>query len=137
LAVNVGTSALHLIIRALGLGPGDEVIATPSSFIASTNCILMEGAVPVFVDTDPRTLCIDPALVEAAITPRTRAILAIDAFGHPADWHALENVARQHNLALIEDSAESLGSTLDGTHCGSFGRAAIFRLLSQQTDHDR
>ncbi len=125
-AVNSGTSALHLIIRALGIGPGDEVITTPFSFIASTNCILMEGAVPVFVDIDPQTLCIDPALVEAAITPRTVAILAVDAFGHPADWHTLEDLARQHSLSLIEDSAESLGSTIDGTHCGAFGDAAIF-----------
>ena len=88
IAVNSGTSALHLVIRALGIGPGDEVITTPFSFVASTNCILFEGATPVFADIDPKTLCIDPAAVEAAITPRTRAILAVDVFGHPADWPA-------------------------------------------------
>lgn len=125
-AVNSGTSALHLIIRALGIGPGDEVITTPFSFIASTNCILMEGATPVFVDIDPKTLCIDPKAVEAAITPRTKAILAVDVFGHPADWHRLDQIAEKHDLILIQDSAESLGSRLDGKPCGSFGHAAIF-----------
>jgi perosamine synthetase len=125
-AVNSGTSALHLIVRALGIGAGDEVITTPFSFIASTNCILMEGAIPVFVDIDPQTLCIDPEAVKAALTPRTKAILAVDVFGHPADWHRLEQIAREHDLILIEDSAESLGSRLDGKPCGSFGRAAIF-----------
>ncbi|MBU1050669.1 DegT/DnrJ/EryC1/StrS family aminotransferase [Candidatus Bipolaricaulota bacterium] len=125
-AVNSGTSALHLIVRALGISAGDEVITTPFSFIASTNCILMEGAVPVFVDIDPQTLCIDPDLVEAAITPRTVAILAVDAFGHPAAWDQLERIAQRRGLALIEDSAESLGSRFDDKPCGSFGRAAIF-----------
>jgi dTDP-4-amino-4,6-dideoxygalactose transaminase len=125
-AVNSGTSALHLIVRALGIGPGDEVITTPFSFIASTNCILMEGATPVFVDIDPQTLCIDPEAVRSAITSRTVAILAVDVFGHPADWRRLETIAMEHDLILIEDSAESLGSALDGKPCGSFGRAAIF-----------
>ena len=125
-AVNSGTSALHLIIRALGIGPTDEVITTPFSFIASTNCILMEDATPVFVDIDPQTLCINPEAVEEAITPQTKAILAVDVFGHPADWHRLEQIAEKHDLILIEDSAESLGSHLDGKPCGSFGRAAIF-----------
>ena len=125
-AVNSGTSALHLIIRALGIGPGDEVITTPFSFVASTNCILMEGATPVFVDIESRTLCIDPELIEGAITPRTVAILAVDVFGHPADWHRLSQIAAEHNLVLIEDSAEALGSRLDGKSCGSFGRAAVF-----------
>jgi len=125
-AVNSGTSALHLIIRSLGIGPGDEVITTPYSFIASTNCILMEGATPVFVDIDPVTLCIDPDRAAAAVTPRTKAILGVDVFGHPADWPALAAVADAHGVALIEDSAEALGSRLDGRACGSFGRAGIF-----------
>ena len=125
-AVNSGTSALHLIIRGLGIGPGDEVITTPFSFIASTNCILFEQAVPVFVDIDPLTLCMDPEQVERAISPRTKAILAVDVFGHPADWPALERIAGDHGLLLIEDSAESLGSSLDGRSCGSFGKAAVF-----------
>ena len=125
-AVNSGTSALHLIIRGLGIGPGDEVITTPFSFVASTNCILMEGAMPVFVDIDPNTLCVAPEHIEKAITSRTKAILAVDVFGHPADWPRLEAIAKQNHLLLIEDSAESLGSTLHGRPCGSFGAAAIF-----------
>ena len=125
-AVNSGTSALHLIVRGLGIGPGDEVITTPFSFVASTNCILFEGAQPVFVDIDPETLCIDPKRVEGAITPRTKAILAVDVFGHPADWEELERIAADHGLYLIEDSAEALGSMLRGRPCGSFGKAAVF-----------
>jgi len=125
-AVNGGTSALHLIIRALGIGPGDEVITTPFSFIASASCILMEDAAPVFADIDPVTRCMDSDAVEEAITRRTKAILAVDVFGHPADWTRLEKIAEEHNLILIEDSAESLGSHLNGKRCGSFGRAAIF-----------
>ena len=125
-AVNSGTSALHLIIRGLGIGPGDEVITTPFSFVASTNCILMEGATPVFVDIDPVSLCIDPEQVEQAMTDRTRAILAVDVFGHPANWPRLEAIARRNEIVLIEDSAESLGSTLNGRPCGSFGKVAIF-----------
>ena len=125
-AVNSGTSALHLIVRALGIGPGDEVITTPFSFVASTSAILFEGATPVFADIDSKALCIDPEEVERAVTPRTKAILAVDVFGHPADWFALRAIADRHGLDLIEDSAEALGSDLDGRRCGSFGRAAIF-----------
>lgn len=125
-AVNSGTSALHLIVRALGVGPGDEVITTPFSFVASTNAILFEGATPIFADIDPETLCIDPTAVERAITPRTKAILAVDVFGHPADWPALEAIAAERGFALIEDAAEALGSDRGGRRCGSFGRAAIF-----------
>jgi len=125
-AVNSGTSALHLIVRSLGIGAGDEVITTPFSFVASTNCILFEGATPVFVDIEPVTLCIDPARIEEAITPRTKAILAVDVFGHPADWRALEVIARDHGLLLIEDSAEALGSMLHGAPCGGFGDAGVF-----------
>jgi len=125
-AVNSGTSALHLIIRALGIGPGDEVITTPFSFIASSNCILYEKGKPVFVDIDPKTLNIDPERIEEAITPKTKAILAVDVFGHPADWPRLEEIAEKHNLLLIEDSAEALGSEINGRRCGSFGKASVF-----------
>jgi perosamine synthetase len=125
-AVSSGTSALHLIVRALGIGPGDDVITTPFSFVASTNAILFEGATPVFADIDPQTLCIDPEAVERAVTPQTKAILAVDVFGRPADWIALEAVADRHGLELIEDSAEALGSNLDGRRCGSFGRVGVF-----------
>ncbi len=125
-AVSSGTSALHLLVRALGIGQGDEVITTPFSFVASTNCIMFERATPVFVDIEPETLCIDPVLIERAITPRTKAILAVDVFGHPANLPAIEEIARSHGLRLIEDSAESLGSALGGRQCGSFGDAGIF-----------
>jgi len=126
IAVSSGTSALHLIVRALGIGPGDEVITTPFSFIASTNCILFERAVPVFADIDPVTLCIDPEAVDRAITPRTKAVLAVDVFGRPADWPALEAIAGRRGVELIDDSAEALGSDLAGRRCGSFGRAGVF-----------
>jgi len=125
-AVNSGTSALHLVIRGLEIGPGDEVITTPFSFVSSTNCILFERATPVFADIDPVTLCISPAAVERAITPNTKAILAVDVFGHPADWTALEELARKHDLRLVEDSAEALGSSLRGKPCGGFGDAGVF-----------
>ena len=116
-----GTAALHLIVRALGWKAGDEVVTTPFSFVASANCLLYEGVRPVFVDIDPRTRCLDPALVEAAITPRTVGILSVDVFGHPADWPALEAIAARHHLALVTDSCESLGS---GRHDGATRVAA-------------
>lgn len=125
-AVSSGTAGLHLVVRALGLTGGDEVITTPFSFIASTNCLLYERLRPVFADVDPATLNLDPARVEAALTPRTRAILAVDVFGLPADWPALRRIARRHNLALIEDSCEALGSGLGGRRCGAFGDAGVF-----------
>jgi perosamine synthetase len=125
-AVNSGTSALHLIMASLGIGPGDEVVTTPFSFVASSNCILFQGATPVFADIDPLTLALDPARVEERITPRTKAVLAVDVFGHPADWDALEALARRHGLALVEDSAESIGARYRGRPAGGFGDAAIF-----------
>lgn len=124
--VNSGTSALHLIIRALGIKDGDEVITTPFSFIASANCILFERAKPVFVDIDETTLNINPENIEKAITKKTKAILAVDVFGQPADWDKLKRIARRYDLRLIEDSAEALGSEYKGKKCGSFGEAGIF-----------
>jgi len=124
--VNSGTSGLHLIIRALGISKGDEVITTPFSFIASSNCILYEGARPVFVDIKSDTFNIDPGLVEGLITDKTKAILAVDIFSQPADWDELKKIAKKHKLYLIEDSAEALGSEYGGKKCGSFGDAAIF-----------
>ncbi|MEO0073304.1 MAG: DegT/DnrJ/EryC1/StrS family aminotransferase [candidate division WOR-3 bacterium] len=131
--VSSGTAALHLIVRALGLTSGDEVITTPFSFIASANCLLYEHVRPVFCDIEPATLCIDPALVEERIGSRTRAILAVDVFGHPADWPALQNIAKRHGLYLIEDSCEALGAGVYSNpgspqlrRCGSFAGAAAF-----------
>lgn len=125
-AVSSGTAGLHLVVRALGVGPGDEVVTTPFSFVASANCALYEGAAPVFADVDADTLCIDPAAAERAVTRRTRAIVGVDVFGHPADWPGLARVARRHRLALVEDSCEALGARLGPRPCGSFGAAAVF-----------
>ncbi len=125
-AVNSGTSALHLAVRGLGLGSGDEIIMSPFSFVASANCALFEGACPVFVDIDEDTLNLDPGQVEAAITPRTRAILAVDVFGQPADWDALRSIAARRHLMLIEDSAEAIGAEYKGKRAGGFGDAGIF-----------
>ena len=125
-AVNSGTSALHLIIRALEIGEGDEVITTPFSFIASANCLLFEKARPVFVDIDPLTLNLNTELIEGKINNKTRAILAVDAFGLPADYDKLEKLAASYNLKLIEDSCEALGAEYRGRKAGSFGAAGAF-----------
>ena len=125
-AVNSGTSALHLIIRALEIGEDDEVITTPFSFIASANCLLFEKARPVFVDIDPLTLNLNSALIKEKMSDRTRAILAVDAFGLPADYDKLEQLAAQSNLKLIEDSCEALGAEYKGRKAGSFGAAGAF-----------
>lgn len=123
IAVNSGTSGLHLIVRALGIGRNDEVITTPFSFIASANCVLMESARPVFVDIDPVTYNIDPDKVEAAITPRTKAILGVDVFGRCAEWDRIKEIARRRELAVIEDSCEAIGAEGFGKMAGSFGDA--------------
>jgi perosamine synthetase len=125
-AVNSGTSGLHLLCRALGLGPGDEVITTPFSFIASTNCFVYEGAKPVFVDIEADTYNLNPLLIEGAITPATKAILAVDVFGHPADWDAIEDVADRHGLEVIADACESIGAEYRGRKTGPFGLGGVF-----------
>ncbi|MBI3596510.1 MAG: DegT/DnrJ/EryC1/StrS family aminotransferase [Nitrospirae bacterium] len=126
IAVNSGTSGLHLCVRALGIGPGDEVITTPFSFIASANCILYERAKPVFVDIEEKTLNIDPARIEQAITPRTKAMIAVDIFGRPCQWEPLEGMAAQYQLKLIEDACEALGSEYRKKKTGRFGDCAAF-----------
>ncbi len=128
IAVSSGTSALHLLIRAFSIGDGDEVITTPFSFVASANCILYEHAKPVFVDVQPETGNIDPALIESAITSRTKAILPVDAFGHPAELDKIREIANKHGLVVIEDACESLGSAYKGKRCGSptYAHAAAF-----------
>lgn len=125
-AISSGTAGLHLVLLALGIGPGDEVITTPFSFIASSNCILMAGAKPVFTDICPKSLNLDPKRVEAAITEKTKAIIAVEVFGNPMHMDALESVARKHEIPLIEDACEGLGGRLDGSPIGSFGRASVF-----------
>ena len=121
-----GTAGLHMVLVALGIGPGDEVITTPFSFIASSNAILYVGAKPVFVDICPKSLNADPALIEAAITPKTKAILAVEAFGNPVHMDRYARIAAKHEILLIEDSCEALGSSYKGTPAGSFGRAGVF-----------
>lgn len=125
-AMNSGTSALHVMLEGLGIGPGDEVITTPLSFIASANPILYVGATPVFVDVCPKTLNMDPAAVEAAITPKTRGIMAVEAFGNPAYMDRYAQIAARHEILLLEDCCEALGARVGGQSCGSFGRAGAF-----------
>lgn len=125
-AVNSGTSALHLVLLALGIGPGDEVITTPFSFIASANCILYVGAKPVFVDIDPRSLNMDPDKVEQAITPRTKAIIGVEVFGNPVHMDRLAQIAQAHEIPLVEDCCEGLGGVYRGRALGSFGRVGVF-----------
>jgi perosamine synthetase len=125
-AVSSGTAGLHLAVRLAGLGEGDEVVTTPFSFVASANCVLYEGATPVFADIELRTLNLDPAAVEAAITPRTKAILAVDIFGYPAEYAELQALAERHGLALIEDACEALGASYKGRPIGSLGAPAVF-----------
>ncbi|HLC81146.1 MAG TPA: aminotransferase class V-fold PLP-dependent enzyme [Candidatus Nanoarchaeia archaeon] len=125
-AVNSGTSGLHLCIKALGLGPGDEVITSPFSFIASANCIVYEQALPVFVDVEEETFNLDPALIEKAITPRTKAILIPHIFGQCGNLTAIMSIAKRHNLKVIEDSCESITAAHRGKKLGTFGEAAVF-----------
>ncbi|MCG3128416.1 MAG: GDP-perosamine synthase [Phycisphaerae bacterium] len=125
-ACNSGTSALHLIWRAMEIGAGDEVITTSFSFIASSNSIMFERGRPVFVDVDPDTWQIDHRQIEAAITPRTRAIMPVDVFGSIPDMDAIGAIARRHKLRVLEDSCEALGSTYKGRKAGTLADAAAF-----------
>jgi perosamine synthetase len=125
-AVSSGTAGLHLLCVSAGIGPGDEVITSPYSFAASANCFIYEGGVPVFADVDPRTLNLDPAAVEAAVTPRTKAIVAVDIYGYPCELDPLRAIAEKHGLALIQDSCEALGAQYKGRALGAHGPAAVF-----------
>ncbi len=125
-AVSSGTAGLHLLCVTAGIGPGDEVITSPYSFVASANCAIYEGATPVFADIDPRTLNLDPAAVEAAITPRTKAIVAVDIYGYPSEMDELQVIARRHGLALIDDSCEALGAVYKGRPLGAQGQDAVW-----------
>jgi perosamine synthetase len=128
--VSSGTGGLHCAMLAAAVGPGDEVITTPFSFVASTNCVLYVGGRPVLVDIDPQNLNMDVDKVEAAITPRTKAIVAVETFGHPGGMVELEQLAQRHELMLIDDACEGFGgyvSTPAGDRpIGSFGRAGVF-----------
>jgi len=121
-----GTDALVIGLRTLGIGPNDEVITTPFTFFATAEAILAVGATPVFVDIDPETYCIDPAAVERAITPRTRALLPVHLFGHPAELDPLLALADAHGLEILEDVAQAAGATYRGRKVGTFGAASAF-----------
>jgi perosamine synthetase len=129
-AVANGTCGLHLAMLAAGIGPGDQVVTTPFSFVASANCILYVGATPVFVDIDPKTLNMDVTRVPEAITPKTKAIVGVEAFGHPGGMIELEQLAQRHELILVEDSCEGFGGKVGSGPAmraiGSFGRASVF-----------
>ena len=125
-AVCNGTAALHATIHALRIEPGDEVIVPPITFASTANCIVFQGGVPVFADVDPNTLLIDPGQAEAKITPRTKAIIAVDYTGQPCDYKALQAIASQHDLALVADACHSLGGAYRGRPVGSLADLNVF-----------
>jgi len=125
-AVSSGTAALHAAMYAIGIGPGDEVIVPAMTFVASANCVVFQGGVPVFADVDPDTLLLDPAQVEAKITPRTKAIIAVDYAGQPCDYDALRAVANRHGLALVADACHALGGSYKGRPVGSLADLSVF-----------
>ena len=127
-----GTTALHLAIHALGIGPGDEVIVPALTFVASANAVHYTGATPVFADVDAQSWTIDPAAVEALITPRTKAITPVHLYGHPAPMNALRAIADQHGLLLIEDAAEAHGAQVGERRTGNLGHAAAFSFFANK-----
>ncbi|MDI6800790.1 MAG: DegT/DnrJ/EryC1/StrS family aminotransferase [Thermodesulfovibrionales bacterium] len=126
IGVASGTDAIHLSLKAVGIGEGDEVITTPFTFFATAEAVLYTGAKPVFVDIEPETYNIDVSLIEKKITKKTKAILPVHIFGHPADMNAIMDIAREYNLKVIEDCAQSFGASLNGRKTGSFGDAGCF-----------
>ena len=126
IAVNSGTSALHMSLLALGIGKGDEVIVPSFTFAATANAVALAGATPVFVDIEAESFCISPDAVAAAVTPRTRAIMPVHLYGHPAAMDRIMPIARQHGLQVVEDAAQAHGATLWGTPVGAFGDAGAF-----------
>ena len=125
-ATHNGTVALHLVMAALGIGPGDEVIVPTLTFVATGNAVTYTGATPIFVDSDPATWNIDPLAAARAVTPRTRALIAVHLYGHPADMDPLRSLAEEYRLSLIEDAAEAHGARYKGRRAGSLGDVAVF-----------
>jgi perosamine synthetase len=126
IAVNSGTSGLHMALIAVGIKDGDEVIVPSFTFAATANAVALTGATPVFVDIDPLTFTIDPAAIEAAVTPRTRAIEPVHLYGQPAAMKEIMSIAARHNLLVIEDAAQAHMASLDGTPVGAFGVTGVF-----------
>jgi len=147
IAVNSGTSALFLCLKAMGIGPGDEVITTPFTFIATATSVMMTGARPVFADIDPDTLNLDVHAVSAWVNAKTKAILPVEVFGNPSGMDTLDTFAKDNDLLVIEDACEALGSELNGQRAGSFGDMSVFAFYPNKqvttgeggmilTDHD-
>jgi len=132
-SVSNGTTALHLALHALGIGPGDEVIVPALTFIASANAVSYTGATPVFADVDPITWCIDPADVARRITPLTRAVMPVHLYGHPAAMDAIRALAERHNLIVVEDAAEAHGAQVHGRRVGGLGRIGAFSFYANKT----
>ena len=125
-ACSSGTAGLHMCLHAAGIGPGDEVITSSFSFVASANAVLFTGADVVFAEVDPRTFNMDPAAVEAAITPRTKALVIVDIFGYPAEIPALIDIAERHGLAIVEDACQTIDGEFDGRKLGTWGHPAVY-----------
>ncbi|MGD9133804.1 MAG: UDP-4-amino-4,6-dideoxy-N-acetyl-beta-L-altrosamine transaminase [Desulfobacterales bacterium] len=125
-AVNSGTAALHAAVYAVGVGPGDEVILPPMTFVATANCVVYQGATPVFADVEPDTLLINPVEVESKITERTKAIIAVDYAGQPCDYNALRKIAKRHDLVLIADACHSIGAQFNGKNVGTLADLSVF-----------
>lgn len=126
IAVSSGTAALHLLVRAFGIGADDEVVVPSFTFAASVNAFLYEGAKPVFVDIEKDTYNLNPEMIEEKITPKTKAIMAVDVFGHPVEWDVLKRIADNHDLKVIDDSCEAIGAEYKGRKLGTFGNAGAF-----------
>jgi dTDP-4-amino-4,6-dideoxygalactose transaminase len=126
IGVSSGTAALHLALVAVGVGPADEVVTVPNSFIATVEAIMYTGATPVLADVDPDTFCLDPERFEAAITPRTKAVIPVHLYGQPCDMDAISSIAARHGIAVIEDACQAHGATLGGRRMGSLGTAGAF-----------
>ena len=134
-AVNSGTSALHMALIALGIGAGDEVIVPSFTFAATANAVALAGATPVFVDIEPDSFCISPEAIEAAITPRTRAVMPVHLYGHPAAMDRISPDRRGHDLLVIEDAAQAHAASLHGTPVGALRRRRLLQLLPDE-EHD-
>jgi dTDP-4-amino-4,6-dideoxygalactose transaminase len=133
--MNSATSGLYAAVGAAGVGPGDEVIVSPYTMTASATCALIYNAIPVFADISPDIFCLDPEAIRKVITPRTKAIVVVDLFGHPADMDEIMDIAREHDLIVIEDAAQAPGATYHGRHAGTLGHIGVFSLNFHKTIH--